>query len=150
MARALFALLTGGGILALSAGCATTPIARGSRLVVTKPAEFYRHGPAQDSGFEVAKFADTADAFGPDLQLASGTSVTMVKREFGYSKVMTESGEVGYMANEFMRLAPPIVQAAPAEARRQRPARERRRSIPPVRQPEEQLDLSDIPLPLPS
>ncbi len=139
------------GVHFLLAGCAATPAPSGSQMVVTSPAEFYRNGPAQDTRFAFDQATAVVGASGPDFQLASGARVTVVQREFGFSKVRTEGGDVGYVANEQLRLAPVIARAAPLlETRKPRASQPRRRSAPSSRPPVEQLDLSDIPLPLPS
>lgn len=143
-----FILSAACGLGIFFAGCAATPVPLGSRLVVTTPTEFYRNGPAQDGSFAFQRSEERANSSGPDFQLPSGTSLTMMKREFGFSKVMTETGDVGYVANEMLQPAPPIVRVAPAEVRRQRSVPGRPKSTAPPR--EERLDLSDIPLPLPS
>ena len=82
------------GCLAL-AGCATgggLPV--GARAVVSVPqAAFYKYGPAQ--------------TFGPDFLLNEGTPLTVMKSDFGYARVTTESGTAGYISNDDIKLAPP-------------------------------------------
>ena len=46
-------------------------------LVSVKSAQFYKYGPAQ--------------AFGADFTLAQGQKVTMLERQFGFSRVMLEA-----------------------------------------------------------
>jgi hypothetical protein len=53
----------------------------------------YRYGPAQ--------------SFGADYNLKQGQRVLMLKRESGFSRIMTEDGQSGYVANEDLALAPP-------------------------------------------
>lgn len=137
-------------MLLFAAGCATTPMPRGSQMVITSPAEFYRNGPAQDPGFALERSTASMGGAGPDFQLESGAMVTVVQREFGFSKVRTAAGDVGYVANEQLRLAPVIARVAPSEPRKPRASPVRHRNAPSPRAPVEQLDLSDIPLPLPS
>lgn len=147
-------LLFAGCALLLVAGCATEPAPPGSRLVVSAPfAEFYKKGPAQDVGFAQHTFDNflTEQAIGPDFQLPKGATVTMLKRESGFSRVVTDTGVAGYVANEKLAPAPAVARNAPTEARPQRSLlRERTRALPPSRRNDDQLDLSDIPLPLPS
>jgi len=145
-----------GCVLLFAAGCATDPVPMGSRFVVAAPfAEFYKHGPAQDVvNLDVAqhRFDNYVieQQTGPDFQLPKGTVVTMLKREAGYSKVITDFGVAGYVPNDKLKPAPPVARVAPTEGHPERNLRERMRAIPPSRQKQEQLDLSDIPLPLPS
>jgi len=127
----------------------------GSRFVVIAPtAEFYKNGPAQDVQLNINQhtFANDQAQFqtGPDFQLPKGASVTMLKREAGFSKVVTDNGVAGYVANEKLKPAPPVARAAPMEMRNERSFRQRTKPLPPSRRNEDQLDLSDIPLPLPS
>jgi hypothetical protein len=53
----------------------------------------YRYGPAQ--------------SFGADYNLKQGQRVLMMKREFGFSRIMTEDGQSGYVATEDLAPAPP-------------------------------------------
>ncbi len=126
----------------------------GTRFVVSAPfAEFYKNGPAQDVGFAQHTFDNylASQYTGPDFQLPKGASVTMLKRESGYSKVITDNGVAGYVANEKLGPAPAVARNVPVETTRpQRTIRERTRAIPPSRRHDDQLDLSDLPLPLPS
>ena len=133
-------------------GCSTTPAPSGGRWVVSAPqAEFYRHGPAQSANLptDVRLNSTLADNTGPDFQLARGAVVTMVRREFGFSRVMTEDGNVGYVANEQLKPAPALASVVPMDVRPSRTLRSRTKPIPSAPLREEQLDLSDIPLPLP-
>lgn len=127
----------------------------GSRLVVSAPfAEFYKNGPAQDVNLDMAQYR--FDNFmaqqhtGPDFQLPKGATVTMLKREPGYSKVVTDNGVAGYVANEKLKPAPPVARVMPTEAPVERSFRQRSRANPPSHRNDEHLDFSDLPLPLPS
>ncbi len=149
----VFRLLLAGFALAWIPGCASDPVPPGSRFVVSAPfAEFYKKGPAQDVGFAQHSFDNylTEQYTGPDFQLPKGAAVTMLKRESGYSKVVTDNGIAGYVANDRLKPAPAVARTVPTEVRPQRNIRERVRAVPPSRRNEDQLDLSDIPLPLPS
>lgn len=77
-----------------------TSAAGGAYVVTASKANFFKYGPAQGAG--------------PDFNLLKGQRVTMVKREFGFSKVQTAEGETGYVATEELAVAPPEV--APAVA----------------------------------
>jgi hypothetical protein len=145
--------------VALLPGCATDPAPKGSRFVISTPmAEFYTRGPAQDIGFQTGPTSSlrtlmapvAGQNYGPDAQLPQGTSVTMLKREIGFSQVMTETGAVGYVANEQIRQAPALTRASVPAQWRSQDATPRRSRAQPKAAPEEHLDLSDIPLPLPS
>jgi hypothetical protein len=147
-------MLAGCGFLFL-VGCATDPVPMGSRLVVSTPsAGFYKNGPAQAVDLNINEHSFVNDLTnlqtGPDFQLVKGTPVTMLKRETGYSKVITDNGITGYIANEKLKPAPPVARAAPTEMRNERNFRQRTRATPPSHRNEDQLDFSDLPLPLPS
>jgi hypothetical protein len=151
--RTIFRCFLASAILALGAGCASDVVPPGSRFVVSTPfAEFYKNGPTQDVGFAQHTFDNylASQSTGPDFQLPKGASVTMLKRESGYSKVVTDNGVAGYVANEKLAPAPAVARNAPAVTRPQHNMRERVRALPPSRRNDDQLDLSDIPLPLPS
>lgn len=88
----------GCGALLLSSGCETTPLEPspefiGDTVIVTDYAQFFRLGPQQ--------------AGGADLSLRTGELVMLQRKEFGYSRVQLEDGQVGYMANEDLQAAPP-------------------------------------------
>ena len=146
-------LMMGAVSLWFTAGCAVDPAPRGSRYIVSAPfAEFYKNGPAQDFSFPDNKNYGTAlpvDS-GPDFQLPKGASVTLLKRGMGFSRVVTDNGVAGYVANDRLQPAPAVARAAREEVRTERNMRERVRTVPVRRQPEEQLDFGDLPLPLPS
>jgi hypothetical protein len=77
------------------AGCSTTggsSSAIGHYSVRVKT-PLYRYGPAQ--------------SFGPDFSLEPGRHVIMLSKEFGYSRVMTDDGQSGYVATEDLVAAPP-------------------------------------------
>jgi len=65
----------------------------GLYMVTTPQTPMFRYGPAQ--------------SFGPDFNLQQGQRVVMLRKEFGYSRVMTESGQTGYVATEDIVPAPP-------------------------------------------
>jgi hypothetical protein len=140
-------------VLAFLAGCATSPMPTGSRMVVSVPiAQFYKNGPAQDPGFQQGSLGTLlGQDHGPDAQLPKGSSVTLLKRELGFSRVVTDEGAVGYVSNDQMQRAPAITRAVAPSEPAWKPTPSPRRGKPaPSRQPVEKLDLSDIPLPLPS
>ena len=131
--------------LALSlfvAGCETVPPAPaadfvGDTVIVTDFAQFFRLGPQQ--------------AGGADRSLRTGERVMLQRKEFGYSRVQLEDGQIGYMANEDLQPAPP-------EPRRKFGLREKpgrgesspsrgRRSAP---SGEEEFNYEEIPLPDPN
>lgn len=61
-------------------------------VVSSDYALFYRLGPQQ--------------AGGADLSLRTNEQVMLLRKEFGYSRVQLEDGQVGYMANEDIQPAP--------------------------------------------
>ena len=80
--------------LALSACAGSKPQKDNLYYAVSaKMAQVYRFGPAQPTG---------ADAL-----LKQGQRVIMLRQEFGYSRVMTEDGMTGYIANDLIAPAPP-------------------------------------------
>jgi len=151
--RATCPLFAGCALLFLG-GCAMEPAPPGSRFVISAPtAEFYKNGPAQDAGFAAHSFDNylAGQYTGPDFQLPKGAAVTMLKRENGFSKVVTDFGVAGYVANEKLKPAPAVAaRTVPTEMRNDRNNRQRTRALPPSRKNDEQLDFSDLPLPLPS
>jgi hypothetical protein len=57
----------------------------------------YRYGPAQN--------------FGADFNLTQGQHVVMLGKDYGYSRVMTDDGQSGYVATEdLVPAAPPAVE----------------------------------------
>jgi len=80
--------------IAALAGCAATPVASGTRAVIAVPkAAFYKYGPAQ--------------TFGPDFLLSQDVKVTVLKRDWAFTRVMTDDGTAGYIASEDLKPAPP-------------------------------------------
>lgn len=82
----------------LAAGCETTPVQPSTKFVgdmevVTDYASFFRLGPQQ--------------AGGADRSLRLKDRVMLLRKEFGYSRVQLEDDQVGYMANEDIKPAPP-------------------------------------------
>ena len=85
---------------ALLHGCASTdPTGGAGHYEIRTDTPMFRYGPAQ--------------SFGPDFSLKQGTHVVMVRRDFGYSRVMTDEGQTGYVATEDL-----IPMAAPKLAAR--------------------------------
>ena len=82
-----------------AAGCETmapptpSPEFVDDTVIVTDFAQFFRLGPQQ--------------AGGADLSLRTGERVMLQRKEFGYSRVQLEDGQIGYMANEDLQPAPP-------------------------------------------
>lgn len=145
------------GALALVTGCATQPAPPGSRVVVSAPAaQFYKNGPAEDFTFVDHKFDNFGmeQKIGPDFELPKGTHLTLLKREFGYSRVVTDYGVAGYIANDQLAPAPAVARTTPPSSvgRGEGPFRNRDRTgnpRPPRKIEEPPLDLNDLPLPLP-
>lgn len=83
-----------GGTILLT-GCAGSSPGKGDvYCAVSAPqAQVYRFGPSQPTG---------ADAL-----LTRGDRVIMLRQEYGYSRVMTENGLTGFVANDFISPAPP-------------------------------------------
>lgn len=79
----------------LLGGCAASRPGKGDvyYAVSAQQAQVYRFGPAQPTG--------------ADAQLKHGQRVIMLRKEYGYSRVMTEDGLTGYIANDFIAPAPP-------------------------------------------
>jgi len=90
--------------LVMLAGCETVPMEPspnfiGDMVVASDYAQFFRLGPQQ--------------AGGADLSLRTGERVMLQRKEFGYSRVQLENGQVGYMANEDITPAPPEPKPTP-------------------------------------
>lgn len=88
------------GVLAalVVAACETTPLVPmdhfvGDMVVTIDYAQFFRLGPQQ--------------AGGADRSLRANDRVMLLRKEFGYSRVQLDDDQVGYMANEDIRPAPP-------------------------------------------
>jgi hypothetical protein len=79
----------------LIAACATnkSEIVTTSYIVSAPTTSFFKYGPAQE--------------FGPDLTLTNGQHVTMLHKEFGYSRIMTDTGVSGYVSNDDIKALPP-------------------------------------------
>ena len=60
----------------------------------------FRYGPAQ--------------SFGPDFSLQAGQHVIMLSKEFGYSRIMTDDGQSGYVATEDLVVSTPPPPPKPA------------------------------------
>jgi len=106
--RMLIAILAMGWL----AACETTqlePFAEfsGDTQVVRDYASFYRLGPQQ--------------AGGADRSLRTGERVMLHRKQFGYSRVQLDNGQIGYMANEDIQAAPPEPRQTPS--RRSAPTR---------------------------
>ena len=79
----------------LLVGCASSQPGKGNDYyaVNVKQAQVYRFGPSQPTG---------ADAL-----LKQGQRVIMLRQEYGFSRVMTEDGMTGFIANDLISPAPP-------------------------------------------
>lgn len=118
----------------LLSGCETVPLEPSEKynadtIVVSDYASFYRLGPQQ--------------AGGADRSLRKDERVMRLGKEFGYSRVQLEDGQVGYMANEDLVEAPP-------EPRTKRLNRKRNSTSSSRSRASENFDDSSIPLPDPS
>ncbi len=89
------------GAIALSS-CATSGPKKGDGYyaVSAQMAQVYRFGPSQPTG------ADTV--------LKQGQRIIMLRQEYGYSRVMTEDGMTGYIANDLIAPAPPPEKPRPS------------------------------------
>ncbi len=78
-------------------GCAGSKPGKGDMYyaVSGKVAQVYRFGPSQPTG--------------ADVLLKQGQRVVMLRQEYGYSRVMTDAGLTGYIANDLIAPAPPPV-----------------------------------------
>ncbi len=92
-----WANIVSGAIVALVSACASTePGGITGHYEVRVETPMYRYGPAQN--------------FGPDMTLKQGQHVVLMRREYGYSRVMTDEGQSGYVATEdIVPTAPPKV-----------------------------------------
>jgi len=77
-------------------------------VVVVDHTPFYHNGPAQGSG--------------PDLSLAKGDEVEVLRREIGYSFVRISDGQNGYVANEAIAVAPPVPPAVNSSTPQPKPS----------------------------
>jgi hypothetical protein len=99
--RAASVALSLAGVLCGCAGTSTfIPPGAVCEIAATR-APFYKYGPAQ--------------AFGADDSLTQGTRVTMVERDFGFSRVMLANGVTGYVATDDVKLVPPEPPPKPNE-----------------------------------
>ena len=72
-------------LVVLLAGCSHELAPPGSRFLVSAhSAQFYKYGPAQ--------------SFGADFVLPKGQRLIMLDRSFGFSRVMTDDGITGWVA----------------------------------------------------
>ena len=95
--RGLCAEIALAGVLALSSCGAlkSARLAKGDQYyaVSAKLAQVYRFGPSQPTG--------------ADAMLKQGQRIIMLRQEYGYSRVMTEDGLTGFVANDLIAPAPP-------------------------------------------
>lgn len=75
-------------------------------VVVAAHTPFYYYGPAQENG--------------PDHSLLSGEEVRVMRKEIGYSYVILNDGQRGYVANEALKPAP-ARPSEPAPIRKRKP-----------------------------
>ena len=69
------------------AGCSSMDdTAQTGHYEVRVETPMYRYGPAQN--------------FGPDFTLKRGQHIVLMRKEYGYSRVMTDEGQSGYVATE--------------------------------------------------
>lgn len=129
-----------GTLMCLLGGCVSNgPMPPTDKfLVAVNSAQFYKYGPAQ--------------AFGADFTLPAGQKVTMLDRQFGYSRVMLEDGTSGYVATDDLKPAPPEPPPKPVRKSTGTGSRSsgkpKRSNVQPV--PTDPLfDINDVPLPLP-
>ena len=103
----------------------------GEKYVVnTQRTLFYKLGPAQSTG--------------PDFALYKGQQLTMQHRQFGFSQVMTEDGQSGYVATEDLAAAPP--EPKPERALQgPREERQRRRERAATREEQSQVPAPELP-----
>jgi hypothetical protein len=126
------------------AGCGTAPvIPPGTQCeVIGSHAAFYKYGPAQ--------------SFGADEVVPQGTTVTLLERQFGFSRVMRPNGLTGYIATEDIQpMAPEPHKAPPRLASNRKGERTERTFDGPVKRsnvkstPGDPLfDVNDVPLPM--
>lgn len=121
-------------VFLFSAGCETVSLQPAEKfvddtIVVSDYAPFYRLGPQQ--------------AGGADRSLRKDERVMRLGKEFGYSRVQLEDGQVGYMANEDLVEAPPEPRTKRLNRKRNGSSSSRSRAV-------ESFDDSTIALPDPS
>jgi hypothetical protein len=103
------AILAAACAIIAGSGCETVPLEPSpdynpDTIVSTDYAQFFRLGPQQ--------------AGGADRSLRTGDRVMLQRKEFGYSRVQLEDGQVGYMANEDIQPAPPEPKPKPTPRKR--------------------------------
>ncbi len=81
--------------VAMLGGCAGTQPNNGQMYyaISGQQAQLYRFGPSQPTG--------------ADATLKKGQRVIMLRQEYGFSRVMTEDGLTGFIANDLIAPAPP-------------------------------------------
>jgi hypothetical protein len=104
-------------------------------VVKSAKSEFYKYGPAQ--------------ANGADLAIQRGTAVTMVRRDFGFSQIRLEDGTIGYVATDDLKAAPPPPATPRPRGASQRRVASKSSNVKPI--PGDPLfDINDVPAVLPS
>lgn len=131
-------IFLGAALACLSAGCqtggGTSSAAGGARFIVAADrTAFYERGPAQD--------------YGPDFNLTKGQEVEMVASSFGFSRVKTSLGKVGYVSTDDLEVAPPLPDPTPTPARESSSSSSSRRSFTRDQQIDYSDVVSDVPLP---
>jgi len=83
-------------------GCSSLDETRdvGHYVVSAPKTPLYRYGPAQ--------------SFGADYNVMQGQHVVMIRRDSGYSRIMTDDGQTGYVATEDLSPAPPPPKPTPS------------------------------------
>jgi hypothetical protein len=104
-------------------------------LVKSAKSEFYKYGPAQ--------------ANGADMAIERGTAVTMVRRDFGFSQIRLADGHIGYVATDDLK--PPPAPPPPPRPRGSSPRRVASKSsnVAPVRG-DPLFDINDVPAVFPA
>lgn len=91
-------------LAAMMSGCNSMDVAANTgHYEVRVETPMFRYGPAQ--------------SFGPDFTLKQGQHVVLMRKDYGYSRVMTDDGQSGYVATEDI-----LPSKAPAIAANKRPA----------------------------
>lgn len=74
-------------LAAMMSGCNSMDAAANTgHYEVRVDTPMFRYGPAQ--------------SFGPDFTLKQGQHVVLMRKEYGYSRIMTDEGQSGYVATE--------------------------------------------------
>jgi hypothetical protein len=137
MPRMLLAAATVAVAFAACGTLSTNTGAPGSEYVVIAPrTAFYKFGPNQNAG--------------PDAMLELGERVTLVSREYGYSRFRTKAGMTGYAFWSDFAPAPPLPQATPTPAPSRRSgggSGRSRRGPAPAPSADPLFDVRDVPLP---